>query len=62
MATPEISEAFSNSPWYAYILFVLLNLQAPPGLSRSKAKFLKLKEKYFVSQTMHCFGKIMVEF
>ena len=43
MATPEISEAFSGSPWYVDIIFVLLNLQAPPGLSRTKARFLKLK-------------------
>ena len=47
MATPEISEAYSYSPWYADILFVLLNLQAPPGLSRTKARFLKLKAVRF---------------
>ena len=43
MATPRISEAFTYSPWYADIIFVLLNLQAPPGLSRTKSRFLKLK-------------------
>ena len=43
MATPEISEAFSDSPWYEDIIFLLLNLQVPPGLSRTKARFLKLK-------------------
>ena len=42
MATPEISEAFLDSPWYADIIFILLNLQAPPGLTRTKARFLKL--------------------
>ena len=47
MATPEISEAFLDSPWYADIIFVLLNLQAPPGLSRTKARFLKLKAVRF---------------
>ena len=47
MATLEISEAFSDSPWYAYIIFVLLNLQAPPGLSRTKARFLKIKAVRF---------------
>ena len=41
LATPKISEAFSESPWHAGIIFVLLNLQAPPGLSRTKARFLK---------------------
>ena len=47
MATPTISEAFSDSPWYTNIIFVLLNLQAPPGLSRKKARFLKLKAVRF---------------
>ena len=47
MATPQINEAFSNSPWYSDIIFVLLNLQAPPGLSRTKAIFLKLKAMKF---------------
>ena len=36
MATPQINQAFSQSPWYADIVYVLLNLQAPPGLSRTK--------------------------
>lgn len=26
MATPQISEPFTDSPWYADIIFVLLNL------------------------------------
>ena len=43
MVTPEISEAFSDSPWYADIIFLLLNLQAPPGLSRTIARFLKIQ-------------------
>ena len=47
MATPMISEAFLDSPWYTDIIFVLLNLQAPPGLSRTKARFLKLKAARF---------------
>ena len=47
MATPEISEAFPDSPWYAYIVILLLNLQAPLGLSRIKARFLKLKAVIF---------------
>ena len=47
MATPSISEAFSHSPWYTDIIFVLQNLQAPPGLSRTKARFLKLKAVRF---------------
>ena len=43
MVTQKINEAFSDSPWYPDIIFVLLNLQAPPGLSRTKEIFLKLK-------------------
>ena len=30
MATPSISEAFLDSPWYSDTIFVLTNLQAPP--------------------------------
>jgi len=37
MATPQISEAFTDSPCYADIIFILLNLQAPPSLSRTKS-------------------------
>ena len=47
MATLEINEAFLDSPWYADIIFLLLNLQAPPGLSRTKVWFLKLKAVRF---------------
>ena len=42
MATPQISQAFLDSPWYTDIIHVLLNLQAPPGLSRTKRRFLKM--------------------
>ena len=45
--TPKVSEAFSDSTWDADIIFVLLNLQAPPELSRTKARFLKLKAMKF---------------
>ena len=47
MATPEISKTFSDSPWYANMIFVLLNLQVPPRLSRKKDRFLKLKAVIF---------------
>lgn len=43
MATPQINEPFADSPYYAYIIFLLLNLQAPPSLTRTKARFLKMK-------------------
>jgi hypothetical protein len=46
-ATPNIKEAFLNSPWYADLIFVLHNLQAPPGLTKTKARFIKLKALKF---------------
>jgi hypothetical protein len=46
-ATPSVKEVFLNSPWYADLIFVLHNLQAPPGLTKTKARFLKLKELKF---------------
>ena len=49
MATPWINQAFLQSPWYADIIYVLLNLQAPTGLSRAKKRFLKMKaSKFFI--------------
>jgi len=47
MATPQINQAFLQSPWYADIVYVLLNLQAPPGLYRTKKRFLKMKAAKF---------------
>ena len=49
MVTPQTSEDFKDSPWYADLIFFLLNLQAPLGLSRTKRRFLKMKEmKYCI--------------
>jgi hypothetical protein len=42
-ATPNVKEVFLNSPWYTELIFVLQNLQAPPSLTKTKAKFIKLK-------------------
>jgi len=47
MATPQINQDFLQSPWYADICYILLNLQAPPGLSRTKKRFLKMKAAKF---------------
>jgi len=47
MATPQINQAFLQSPWYADICYILLNLQAPLGLSRTKKRFLKMKAAKF---------------
>ena len=46
--TPQIDEAFITSPWYADLIFVLFNLQAPPGLTKTKTIFLKLNEVIFL--------------
>ena len=47
MATPLISEAYLDSPWYSDIIFVLINLQAPPRLTKTKARFIKQKAMRF---------------
>ena len=46
-ATPSVKEVFLNSPWYTDLIFVLHNLQAPPGPTKTKARFLKLKALNF---------------
>jgi hypothetical protein len=45
--TPSVRESFLSSPWYADLIFVFHNLQAPPGLTKTKARFLKLKSLKF---------------
>jgi hypothetical protein len=45
--TPSMKEVFLNSPWYADMIFVFHNLQAPPGLTKTKSRFLKLKSLKF---------------
>jgi hypothetical protein len=48
-ATLSMKEVFLNSPWYANLIIVFHNLQAPPGLTKTKDRFLKLKElKFFI--------------
>jgi hypothetical protein len=42
-----MKEVFLNSPWYADLIFVLHNFQAPPGLTKTKARFWKLKALNF---------------
>lgn len=43
IVTPEeIKIFFLSSPWYKDIIFVLRNLQVPPEMERTKARFLKL--------------------
>ena len=43
ISTPIVEHHFMNSSWYADIIYVLLNLNTPPGLTKTKARFLKLK-------------------
>ena len=45
--TPSRKEVFLNSPWYTNLIFVLHYLQAPPGLTKTKVRFLKLKALKF---------------
>ena len=37
----QVAEHFLSSPWYCDITYVLKNLQAPQGIERTKARFLK---------------------
>eukprot|EP00253_Pinus_taeda_P019747 PITA_19747 len=49
LTIPPIDKAYLNSPWYVDLLYVLFNLNAPPGLSKTNARFLKLKAaKFFI--------------
>eukprot|EP00253_Pinus_taeda_P030599 PITA_30599 len=38
---------FALSPWYSDIIYVLKNLSPPPGMTRNKARTLKLKAAKF---------------
>ena len=44
---PFIKETFLNSPWYADIVYVLLFLNTPPSLAKTKARLLKQKAVNF---------------
>jgi len=43
----QVSHKFLEYPWYVDIIYVLRNLQAPPQLSKTKSRFLKLKATKF---------------
>jgi hypothetical protein len=45
--TGQVSQKFIDSPWYTDIIYVLRNMQAPLGLSKTKVRFLKLKDVKF---------------
>ena len=45
----DINYDYLASPWYVDVIYVLKNLQAPPKLSKSKARSVKLKSaKYYI--------------
>jgi len=44
---PQVSQKFLESPWYVDIIYVLRNLQYPPEVIKTKAKFMKLKATKF---------------
>ena len=46
-AEVQVKLDFSMSPWYADIVFVLQNLQPPAGLSKTRARSVKLKAAKF---------------
>ena len=41
--TAQVSQKFINFLWYKNIIYMMRNLQAPLGLSKTKDRFLKLK-------------------
>eukprot|EP00253_Pinus_taeda_P025531 PITA_25531 len=43
----QVSEMFALSPWYSDIIYVLKNLSPLPGMTRNKARTLKLKAAKF---------------
>ena len=45
------------SPWYVDIIYVLKNLQAPPELSKSKARSVKLKSAKYCILNGHLYWK-----
>ena len=47
LPNPAVEEKFMNSPWYSDILYVLTKLNAPPEISKTKARFLKLKARKY---------------
>eukprot|EP00253_Pinus_taeda_P025957 PITA_25957 len=43
----QVSEMFALSPWYSDIIYVLKMFSPPPGMTRNKARTLKLKAAKF---------------
>ena len=47
LPAPTVEEQFQNSSCYADILYVLTNLNAPPDLSKTKARLLNYKARNY---------------
>ena len=54
---PQVSKKILDSPWYANIIYVLRNLQAPPELRKTKAIFLKLNATKFCILNKYLYWK-----
>ena len=50
---------FNLSPWYSEILYVLQNLQDPPGLRKTRARSVKLKEDRFHVMNQYLYWKVL---
>ena len=53
----QVMPYFSISPWYADIVYVLQNLQPPAGLSKTRARSVKLKAAKFYIINQHHYWK-----
>ena len=53
----ELMIDFVASPWYSDIVHVLQNLQAPTGLSKSRARSVKLKAAKFCIRNRYLYWK-----
>ena len=53
----EVMADFVASPWYFDIIYVLQNLQAPKGLSKSRIRAIKLKATKFCIINQYLYWK-----
>ena len=53
----QVGLDFSVSPWYADIVYVLHNLQPPVGLSKTRARSVKLKDEKLCIIYQHLYWK-----
>jgi len=56
---PEICDDYLESPWYKDVIYVLKNLQAPPELTKIKARSIKLKSSRYCIIMVICIGRIL---